>query len=75
MLLGKLEQKYKHTHIYVINDVSCMDTNISIDGSTKYVTLYLDLSISKREVIASMNKYFGLPSRVVLDWGSCFTSC
>lgn len=50
---------------------------VVVDAFTKYVKLYPVNSTSTREVISSLEKYFGYysrPARVITDRGTCFTS-
>lgn len=58
--------KSKQNHVLVV-----------IDAFTKYVKLYPANSTSTKEVIRSLEKYFGYysrPRRIISDRGTCFTS-
>lgn len=58
--------KSKQNHVLVV-----------IDAFTKYVNLYPANSTSTKEVIRSLEKYFGYysrPRRIISDRGTCFTS-
>lgn len=49
---------------------------VVVDGFTKYCKLYAVNSTSTREVLAALEKYFeyyGRPSRIISDQGTCFT--